>query len=545
MTLHFRTTTAGLAESWRNIGLLVKYWLKGRFTKTTAIGMLLGEVVASFFVLFAGGTFLSFSTRFGESSGVELTEISWSLVLSFYLIGMVQTGLGGFGLPITSADVDYVFTSPLKTTEVFVAKVLQSTTTLILALPPIFLLYFRSSLFYKTPIEGALAASIVTLVFFLMGLILSADLTLALKAGSSELRSRTTFLKYLFAGSILAISLVPLLFLIPGIPTSELSYITEIIPSGAVAQIAVGLVSGIPLSLARYVMDFLFFGVWFASLLVLGARLSRRQFYEVLQVSDSYSGKDMKPVNKTGQTSALNARGRSLWSVVNTKEKLVMKRTKEGRGLFFSALVLSAFFVVYALAGAFTSSPTSFLFILFIIGSFGSGNAWSWMEKERLWILKTSSVSLRRYVKEIFLARIRPLLLYLSPAILSVGGLLILTNLEREAILFRISIALAGAIEVASITMAGSMYFASKYSQSSGYEVLSSQGQDVANLKRTITQTIVNFIFIAPIMALVFSLSFVSAGSILESSILVVVATIFYTIGILNFILNKAGDSIA
>jgi hypothetical protein len=106
---------------------------------------------------------------------------------------------------------------------------------------------------------------------------------------------------------------------------------------------------------------------------------------------------------------------------------------------------------------------------------------------------------------------------------LSVGSLLILTNLARVATLFRVSIALDGAVEIAVITMVGSMYFASRYAQSSGDEILSSQGQDLANLKRTIIQTLVNFIFIAPIMALVFSMSLIGAG----------------------LILNRAGDTIA
>lgn len=510
--------------------------------------MLLGEAAISFFVLFAGGTFLAFSTRFGGSGGAQLSEVSWSLVLSFYLIGMIQSGLGGFGLPITSADVDYVFTSPVKTTEVFAAKVLQSSVMTVLVFPPILLLYLRSAMFYKTPIETALLSGLVTLVFFLIGLILSADLTLALKSDPGGGRRKITILKYVFSGIILIVSLVPLLFLIPGIPTYSLSNITRVFPSGIVAEITVGLVSGLGISVGRYILDFALLAIWFASLVIIGTRLSKRHFYEVLQITDSSSRDSFvsgSNKSESKQNSKLSVEGKSVWSIVGTKEKIVMKRTNEGRGLFFSALVLSVFFVVYALAGAFTSSPISFLFILFIIGSFGSGNAWSWMEKERLWILKTSSISLRRYVKQIFLARVRPLLLYLSPAILTVGGLLIATNLGRALILSRISIALAGAIEIASITMAGSMYFASKYAQSSGGDVLSSQGQDLANLKRTITQTIVNFLFISPIMLLVFSTSFIGAGLIIQSAILISIATIVYTVTILNFILNRAGDSIA
>ncbi len=525
----------------------MRYWLKGRFTRTTAIGILLGEIAFSIFVLFAGSTFLSFSTRFGQTGGTELSEVSWSLVLSFYLIGMIQTGFGGFGLPISSADVDYVFTSPVKTAEVFAAKVLQSAVTIILAFPPIFLLYLESAMFYKTPYATALVAGLVTLVFFLMGLILSADVTLALKSDSDRKKTRTALLKYTFVGGILVTSLIPLLFLIPGAPAYSISYLTRLLPSGLVAEISVGLVSGFRFSLGRYVFDFALLLIWLVSLLIIGTRLSRRQFYEVLQISDSSATEtSMLSSVKPEQNSKLAIEGRSVWSVVNQKEKLVMKRTKEGRGLFFSALILSVFFIVYALAGAFTSSPTSFLFILFIIGSFGAGNAWSWMEKERLWILKTSSMSLRRYIKQIFIARVTPLLLYLTPAVLVVGTLLVATNLGREQVLLSILIALAGAVEIASITTGGSMYFASKYAQSSANDMLSSQGQDMANLKRMITQTIVNFLFVAPIMLLVLSTSWIpSHGSLIQFGIAISATTVAYTVIILNKILDKAGDTIA
>ncbi|HYB03715.1 MAG TPA: hypothetical protein VED17_04590, partial [Nitrososphaerales archaeon] len=102
-------------QLWQNVGLLARYWLKGRFSRTAALGMLLGEVAFSAFALFAGNIFLSFSSRFGATGGAQLSELSWSLVLSFYLIGLIQAGLSGFGLPIVSADIDYVFTSPIKT----------------------------------------------------------------------------------------------------------------------------------------------------------------------------------------------------------------------------------------------------------------------------------------------------------------------------------------------------------------------------------------------------------------------------------------------
>lgn len=533
-----------LVQSWQNIGTLTRYWLKGRFSKATALGMLLGEIAFSFFVLFAGSTFLSFSSRFGPTGGAQLSEASWSLVLSFYLIGLIQVGLSGFGLPIISADVDYVFTSPVKTFEVFAAKLLQSSVTLFLTFPPIFLLYLRSSLFYKTPIETALVAGLVTLVFFLIGLVLSADLTLALRSDSSK--RKITVLKYAFTAIILAISFLPLVLLVPGTLASSslVLSIVRLLPSGVVAEITVGLVSGLAISLQSYLIDFAVLIVWLASVLLIGTRLSRKQFYETLTISNS-SNVSADSGNKIFTNSKLTVDGKSVWSAVSAKEKIVMKRAKEGRGLFFSALILSLFLVIYALAGTFTSSPTSFLLILFIIGSFGSGNAWSWIEKERLWILKTSSISLRRYVKQVFLARVTPLLLYLTPAVLAVGGALVATNLGRVDLLVRITLALAGAFEIAAITMSGSMYFASKYAQSSADDLMTAQGQDLINLKRTIYQTIINLLFVGPIMLLVLVSSFVGPGLLIQSIILISTVTIAYTLLILNTILNLAGDSIA
>ncbi len=509
--------------------------------------MLLGEVAFSAFVLFAGNIFLSFTSRFGETGGAQLSEVSWSLVLSFYLIGLIQAGLSGFGLPIISADIDYVFTSPIKTFQVFAAKIVQSSLTLILTVPPILLLYLRSALFYKTSIETALIAGVITLVYFLLGLILSADITLAFRANSDQ--KRIAVLKYLFAGVILGISFIPLVFLVPGASSSSysglLSSLIRTLPSGVVAQISVGLVSGLAISFENYLIDFAVLGIWLGAVIVIGARLSQQQFYEALQFTDRSNRDSASASDKVSTTSTFTLESKSVWPVVSAKEKIVMKRAKEGRGLFFSALILSLFLVIYALAGTFTSSPTSFLLILFIIGSFGSGNAWSWIEKERLWILKTSTISLRRYVKQVFLARVTPLLLYLAPAIVAVGLALIYANWGNAAFLFRILLALVGAVEIAAITMGGSMYFASKYAQSSTDDLLSSQGQDLTNLKRTIYQTIVNLLFVGPIMLLVLVSTFIGNGSIVLTSVAISLAAIAYTVGILEIGLNLAGDSIA
>jgi hypothetical protein len=528
----------------RNIWILLKYWMKGRFSRTVLLGILLGEIAFSFFVVFAGSTFLSFSSRFGQTGGAQITEVSWSLVLGFYLIGLVQSGFSGAGLPVSSADVDYVFTSPVKTSEMFAAKILLNSVTVLFAFPPIFLLYLRSTFFYGTSAITAIAAGLVTIVFFLMGLLLSADVTLALR---SNIGRRMTVVKYAFIGAILALSLIPVALVIPGAQTSFLSNFLRVLPSGTVAEITVGLVGGLAISLERYVFDFSILLVWLIAFLIVGTKLSRRQFYELLQVSDSSQVE--KRSKNSNVVSKLNPQGKSVWSIVRTKERILMNRTKEGRGLLFSALILSVFLVVYALAGTFTSSPTSFLFILFIIGSFGAGNASSWIEKERLWILKTSSINLRRYVKQVFIARVTPLLIYLAPAIAAVGALLIATNLGKPETLLGVTLALSASIQIAAITMGGSMYFVSRYAQSSTDDILTTQSQDMTNIKRTVLQTAMNLIMVGPLMVLVLAggwlTGMIGVGWIIPVGLLLSISGVAYTVFLLNVILNRAGDSIS
>jgi len=521
----------------------MRYWSKGRFTRTTLIAMLLGETALSAFLLFAGSTFLSFSTRFGQSGGAQITEASWGLVLGFYLIGLVQSGFSGAGLPFVSADVDYVFTAPVRTTEVFTAKVLLNSVTTLLAFPPIFFLYLRATFFYDTPVITAVVAGLVTLVFFFMGLLFSADITLAQR---SNLGRRMSILKYLLIGLILAASMIPLITLIPGAQSSLLLGVIHLLPSGIVAEITVGLVGDLGIGLGSYVFDFALLLVWLAGFSIIGVTMSRRQFYELLQVTNP--DQSDASGNGRGVISKLNPEGKSVWSVVRSKERILMSRTKEARGLIFSALILSVFLVIYSLAGTFTSSPTSFLLILFIIGSFGSGNAMSWIEKERLWILKTSSISLRAYVKNVFLARATPLLLFLTPAIAVVAGLLIPGNLGKPEILLSIVLALIGAVQIAAITMGGSMYFAARYAQSSNDDILAVQAQNLTNIKRFVFQTAFNLLMVGPLMLLVLAagwlLGFFGIDTLVPLGIMLAIAGLGYSVIILNSVLNRAGDSI-
>jgi hypothetical protein len=465
------------------------------------------------------------------------------LVLGFYLIGLVQSGFSGAGLPFVSADVDYVFTAPVKTTEVFTAKILLNSVTTLLTFPPIFFLYLRATFFYGTPAITAVVAGLVTLVFFFMGLLFSADITLAQR---SNLGGKMSGLKYVLTGLILTASMIPLITLIPGAQSSLVLSIVRFLPSGIVAQITVGLVSGLGTSFGSYVFDFALLLVWLVGFSIIGVGMSRQQFYELLQVTNP----DQSETSLNGKSvvSKLNPEGKSVWSVIRTKERILMSRTKEARGLIFSSLILSVFLVIYSLAGTFTSSPTSFLLILFIIGSFGSGNAMSWIEKERLWILKTSSISLRTYVKNVFLARVTPLLLFLAPAIAVVAGLLIPGNLGKPETLLSIVLALIGAVQIAAITMGGSMYFAARYAQSSTDDILAVQAQNLTNIKRFVYQTAFNLLMVGPLMLLVLAAGWILGifgfGTLVPLGIVLAIAGLSYSVMILNTVLNRAGDSI-
>src|SRR5271169_280002 len=217
-------------DAWKTIAILVRYWIKGRFTKVSALAILLGEGFSVVVVLFVGSTFLSFSNRF--SLGTGISEISLSLLLALFLVGLIQSGFNGSGLPVRSADVDYVFTSPVRPREVFAAKVLMNSfTTVLLSFPPIMALYFRFSLSYGTSLADAVLAGAVTLVFLVMGLILSADITLSL---GSSIAPRLRLLRNFLVVLIVAISLVPIALLIPGAPPL-LGEVTHVLPSGLAA----------------------------------------------------------------------------------------------------------------------------------------------------------------------------------------------------------------------------------------------------------------------------------------------------------------------
>jgi len=518
----------------------MRYWVKGRFTRATILGLVIGEAFSVIFILFGSSTYLSFSNRVGLSTG--LSEVALSLLLALFLVGLIQSGFNGSGLPVSASDVDYVFTSPVPPREVFAAKVLlNSLTTVLFGFPPIIVLYLRFSAYYHTSWSAAVLAGLVTLVFLVIGLLLSADITLSLGYGLGE---RKKLWRSLFIALVMIVSLLPITLLLPGIPTG-IADVTRVLPNGLAAAISVGLVSGTSGGLT-YLADLLLLFAWLGAVLLLGVRMSRGHFYELLEVSEAGTGEKFDHPN---QASRLDPRGKSLWSIVRLKEKILISRTREARVQLISAIFLAGFTIIYALSGSFQSSPTSFLFILFIIGSFGSGTASRWIEKERLWILKSSPVSMRRYVKEVYRARAALLLLYLAPVGIAVGVPLILAGLPQPALLLGVILALPGALEIASITMAGGMFFASKYGQSSTDDILSSQAQELADTRRFLFQTIINLVMVSPVILLVFvseTLATMLGPAYLPILALGLVSTSIVFTGLsVNFLLNKAGDAVS
>jgi hypothetical protein len=156
---------------------------------------------------------------------------------------------------------------------------------------------------------------------------------------------------------------------------------------------------------------------------------------------------------------------------------------------------------------------------------------------------------MRRYVKEVYRARVAPLLLYLLPVTVAVGVPLILGGLSQPSFLLGVILALPGALEIASITMAGGMYFASKYGQSSADDILSSQQQELADIRRFLFQTIINLVIVSPLILLVFVsetlVTILGPGYLPILAVGLVWVSILFTSLAINFLLNKAGDAVS
>src|SRR5437773_11697982 len=93
------------------VGVLVRYWVKGRFTKATILGLIIGEAFSVVFVLFGSSTYLSFSNRVGLTTG--LSEVAGSVYLSLYLVWLVLSRLRGSGFPANYRNVEFVLPSPV------------------------------------------------------------------------------------------------------------------------------------------------------------------------------------------------------------------------------------------------------------------------------------------------------------------------------------------------------------------------------------------------------------------------------------------------
>jgi ABC-type bacteriocin/lantibiotic exporter with double-glycine peptidase domain len=120
--------------------------------------------------------------------------------------------------------------------------------------------------------------------------------------------------------------------------------------------------------------------------------------------------------------------------------------------------------------------------------------------------------------------------------------------LSTPSLLLGVILALPGALEIAGITMAGGIYFASRYGQSSADDILSSQAQELADIRRFLFQTIINLIMVSPIILLVLVSEALAAilglGALPVLAFGLVSVSIAFTGLSINLLLNKAGDAI-
>jgi hypothetical protein len=139
-------------------------------------------------------------------------------------------------------------------------------------------------------------------------------------------------------------------------------------------------------------------------------------------------------------------------------------------------------------------------------------------------------------------------LIYLIPVTVAVGVPLILSQLSTPSLLLGVILALPGALEIAGITMAGGIYFASRYGQSSADDILSSQAQELADIRRFLFQTIINLIMVSPIIVLVLVSealeTMLGPGALQVLAVGLVSVSIAFTGLSINLLLNKAGDAI-
>ena len=92
--------------------------------------------------------------------------------------------------------------------------------------------------------------------------------------------------------------------------------------------------------------------------------------------------------------------------------------------------------------------------------------------------------------------------------------------------------------------MGGGMYFAAKFGQSTTDDILSSQTQELTDIRRFLYQTVINLALISPLLGLVISAGFwldLSGQSPIVLAALLVAISIAYTCATLVLLLNAAG----
>ncbi len=92
------------------------------------------------------------------------------------------------------------------------------------------------------------------------------------------------------------------------------------------------------------------------------------------------------------------------------------------------------------------------------------------------------------------------------------------------------------------------MYFAARYGQSSVDDTLATQGQDLADVKRFVYQTLINLGLVAPLMGFVLGagplLGLIGDSHLLLLAAAIGMAGLAYTTLVLRFILRSAGESL-
>jgi hypothetical protein len=95
--------------------------------------------------------------------------------------------------------------------------------------------------------------------------------------------------------------------------------------------------------------------------------------------------------------------------------------------------------------------------------------------------------------------------------------------------------------------MGGGLYFASRYGQSTTDEILSTQAQDLADVKRFLFQTVINLVLVSPLFLMVLGAGLtvnLFKEPVDPSAVILMLVSFGYTYAILRTLLDSAGKSI-